>query len=160
MLKRFFALLADFFAIAFLCQFIFVLSGMPDWGQYLQSQETIIGLPATDPLVLERVKLYQECFLTTLGIAAAYEILTLVLFRGTPGKLILGLRVVSVKQDQSVFKGKLLLALRSVIKMLSIYLLSAIPFIFMCLTAFGNIDRRSGFDIFAGTKVVDVRGGK
>ena len=160
MWKRFFALLIDFVAIAFLCQLVFILFGMPDWARYMQSQETVAGLPATDPLVLERIRLYQECFIITLGIAAAYEALTLSFFRGSPGKLILGLRVVFVKQGRNFLIDNLLLALRCVIKMLSIYLLSAIPFIFMCLTAFGNIDRRSGFDMFVGTKVVDVRGDK
>ena len=157
MLKRFFALLIDFFVVAFLCQLIFILFGTPDWGHYLRMQDIVRGLPATDPLVVERAKLYEECFITTLGIGVIYESMTLVFFGGSLGKLLLGLRVVSVKSGGNFFTEKLKLVLRSVIKALSIYLLSAIPFIFMCLTAFGNVDGRSGFDIFIGTKTIDVR---
>jgi len=160
MCKRFFALVIDFFIVAFLCQLIYIIFKTPDWPRYLQTQDAVAGLSATDPRVVERMKLYEECFITTLVIAAVYEAFFLVFFGGSPGKLITGLRVVFVREGKSFAACKILLALRSIIKALSLYLLSAIPFVFMCLTAFGNIDRRSGFDIFIGTKVIDARSKK
>ena len=157
MRNRLIALIIDFIVVALLCQLAFTLLGVPDWGQYLETQELVAGLPATDPLVLERMMLYQECFLVTLGIGVAYEGLMLVFLGASLGKLLLGLRVVSAKEDGHFLVGKLRLILRCVVKALSIYLLSALPFVFLCLTAFGNPEGRSGFDTFAGTKVMDTR---
>ena len=157
MRNRLFAQVVDFFVIAFLCQLIFQLFGTPDWGQYLQMQDAVRGLAAADPLVIERAALYQECFIISLAVGAIYETLTLLLFSTTFGKLIFRQRVVSAKEGRNAVVSKLLLVARAVIKMASVYLLSALPFIFMCLTAFGNAERRSGFDMFAGTKVMDMR---
>lgn len=155
--NRFFAMIIDFVIIALLCQLVFNLVEVPDWGRYLQMQDMVKGLPATDPLVLERMKLYQKCFILTLSIGMAYEALMLVLFGASAGKLLFGLRVVNAKDDRNFYVAKLMFVLRAVLKAVSIYLLSALPFIFMSLTAFGNQDGRSGFDMFAGTKVIHKR---
>lgn len=155
--NRFFALVIDFIVIMLLCQIVFAIFGIPDWKHYLQTQEAVRGLTASDTLVVERMKLYQECFLITLSIGVVYEAFMLVFFGVTIGKLVFGMRVVNVKTDKNFYVGKLMLAMRSVIKAASIYLLSAIPFLFMCLTTFGNSEGRSGFDGFAGTKVIKVR---
>lgn len=155
--NRFFAAAIDFIIIAFLCQFAFTLLGTPDWARYLQMQDIVKGLSASDPLVLERIKLYQECFIVTLAIGAVYEALMLVFLGASAGKLLFGLRVVSAKEDKNFYMGKLMLVLRAALKALSIYLLSALPFVFLCLTTLGNSEGRSGFDLFAGTKVMNVR---
>ena len=160
MRNRFFAMLIDFIIVSLLCQFAFILFGVPDWGRYLNMQEMVRGLPASDPLVIERIKLYQDCFIVTLGIGAVYEALMLVLFSASVGKLIFGLRVARAKDDRNIYISKLMLILRAFLKVLSIYLLSALPFVFLCLTAFSNPERRSGFDLFAGTKVFHIRSKK
>lgn len=118
------------------------------------------GLPATDHLAIERAKLYQDCFTVSLGIAAVYEALMLILFNASIGKLIFGLRVACSKDGRNIYISKLLFLLRAFLKMFSIYLLSALPFVFLCLTAFSNPERRSGFDLFTGTKVFYVRSKK
>jgi len=155
---RFFAVIIDLLVVILLCWLAFSLFGAPDWGRYMQMQDEVRGLASNDPLVLERIAVYQNCFITSLAIGAAYEALALVVFGTTIGKLICGFRVVSAKDGRNTVLTKVLFALRAVIKSLSIYLLSGIPFIFMCLTAFGNAEGRSGFDMFAGSKVVKVRG--
>lgn len=157
MRNRFLAASIDFMIIVLLCWLAFTLLGAPDWGRYLQMQDAVRGLAASDPLVLERMKAYQECFIVTLAIGAVYEALMLVIFKASAGKLILGLRVVRARDGGNFYAGKLLAVWRAVLKAMSIYLLSALPFVFMCLTAFGNPEGRSGFDLFAGTKVIDVR---
>ena len=155
MRRRFLALLIDIALIVALCYLIFTIFGTPDWVRYMQMQDLVRDLPAADPLVVERVALYQKCFVTSLTVAVVYEALLMVLFGGSVGKLIFRLRVVSAKEPKNSVILMLRLALRSIIKALSIYLLSAIPFLFMCLTAFGNGEGRSGFDLFVGTKVID-----
>ena len=156
MRRRFLALLIDFFIVILLCWIAFILFGAPDWGKYLKAQDAVRGLPASDPLVIERSRQYQQCFVVSLVIAVVYEAFTLVIFNASPGKLIMRMRVISAKEGGNIVVSKLMLALRSLIKALSIYLLSAIPFILLCVTTFGNIDKRSGFDIFTGTKVIDT----
>ena len=157
MRNRFFAAAIDFVIVALLCQLMLTIFATPDWGRYLQMQDAVTGLSASDPLVLERMKLYQECFIVTLAMGAAYEALALVLFGASPGKLLLGLQVVNAKDGRNFYAGKLMLVLRAALKAVSIYLLSALPFVFLCLTAFGNLEGRSGFDLFAGTKVINTR---
>ena len=155
--NRFLALLIDLLVVAFLCQLLFILIGTPDWGRYLAMQDDVKGLDASDPIVLERVELYEKCFITTLGVLIVYEALFMIILGATPGKLIFRLRVVSNKAGRNMYSVKLRLLIRSLVKALSIYLLSAIPFVFMCLTFFGNAEGRSGFDVFVGTKVIDIR---
>jgi uncharacterized RDD family membrane protein YckC len=152
MRHRFLAVAVDFVVIAFLCQISFALFGAPDWNGYLQTRELVRGLPASDPLVIARFKAYQDCFSLSLAIGAAAEALQLVLFGGTVGKLIFGLRVADTKSGSRASWPRLVL--RAALKAFSVYLLSAMPFIFLGLTAFGNPERRSGFDFFAGTKVM------
>ena len=157
MLKRFLAQVIDFVIVIFLCQLVFTLFGKPDWGRYYQMQDAVAGMAANAPIVVQRASLYQECFIITLIIAVVYEAMLTVIFGGSLGKLIFGFRVVSVNEDRGLFVSKLLLAARSLIKALSIYLISAIPFVLMCLTAFGNAENRSDFDIFVGAKTINVR---
>lgn len=157
MRNRFFASVIDLIIIMILCWLAFALFGVPDWGRYLMTQDAVRGLAASEPLVVERMKLYQECFLITLAIGAAYDALTTVLFKATAGKLLFGMRIVNSKDSRNFYIGKLMLVLRSALKAASIYLLAALPFIFMCLTALGNAEGRSGFDMFAGTKVISTR---
>lgn len=154
--KRFLAAIIDFVIVMLICQLAFNVFGAPDWGGYLRMQEAVMGLPAYDPIVLERMKLYQICFILTLSIGAAYEALALTLFGTSAGKFVFGLRVTG-HNDGGFFAGKLRLILRSAIKAFSLYLLTALPYVFLCLTALGNPEGRSGFDLFAGTKVIETR---
>ena len=154
MRDRFFALAVDIVVIVLLCWALFLLRGVPDWEGYFKMQDAVRGLPKTDPMTVECERFYQSCFIISLTVGAAYEALMLVLFRATAGKLIFGLRVVDSKADRKFAVSRLILVARALIKMLSTYLLAALPFVFMCLTAFGNPERRSGFDMFSGTRVI------
>jgi len=155
--NRFFAMLVDFIIIGFLYQFAVVLLGAPDIRIYMEMQDVVQGLAKDAPEVIARMKLYQQCFIAFLGIGAAYEALFLVLLRGSLGKLLFGFRVASYNEERSTVLCKLMLVLRAAVKALSIYLLSAIPFILLCLTTFSNPEARSGFDMFAGTKLLYKR---
>ena len=157
MRKRVVALLADGLAVMLLCQLLFMLTGAPDWGRYFMMQEAVKGLGKADALVLERTRLYQDCLLISCAVGAAYEALSLLFFRATLGKLAFGMRVVDAKPGRSFFMSRLMLAVRGLLKMASVYLLNAIPFVFLCLTAFGNAGKRSGFDMFTGTNVAIKR---
>ena len=152
--NRFLAAILDYIIIALLCQIVFIAFGTPDWGAYIASRDEVAGLPRENELVVERARLYNECFLISLAIGAGYEVVFLALFDTTPGKQLFGMKLISVKDNRGYLMRRLFYLIRAVIKGVSIYLLSAIPFIVLCLTVFGNEDGRSGFDIFAGTKVV------
>ena len=153
---RFFAALIDYAIIAFICQLANMLFGVPDWRGYLQMQTAVTDLTADAPLVIERMSLFQEYFIISLLIGLVYDSLMMIAFKAPIGKLIFGFRVVDDKENRHFLLSKLLLILRAAIKALSIFLLSAIPFIFMSLTTFGNAAHRSGFDMFSGTKVINV----
>jgi len=156
---RFFAALVDYLIIGLICYIANLLFGVADLESYLQMQRAVDGLAASDPLVLERMKMYQVAFIQMLLIGMVYDSLMMVLFKASIGKLVFGFRVFDAKEGRHILLSKLLLVLRAVIKALSIYL-TAIPYAFMCLTTFGNAEHRSGFDMFSSTKVVYVRRNK
>jgi len=153
-LYRLFALIIDFVIIWLLYRIAVALFGAPDVNEYVRMQDAVQGLAKDAPEVIERMRLWQQSWITFLSIGAAYEAIFLILFRGTAGKLLFGFRVVSNKEDRNAILCKLMLVLRAVVKALSLYLVSGIPFIFLCLTTFGNADARSGFDLFAGTRLL------
>jgi len=157
---RFLAAVLDFVIIAFLCQLAFMVFGAPDLEAYRQMQNIVQGMARDAPEVIERTRLWNQFLVTALAIGAAYEGLLLMLFGATVGKLVFGFRVMIYKDDRPYIIKKLQLLLRAVVKGLSIYLLSAIPFILLCLTTFGNAEGRSGFDFFAGTKLMFKTGGR
>jgi uncharacterized RDD family membrane protein YckC len=152
--NRVLAALIDFIIVAFLCQFAFFAFGTPDWKTYLGSQEEVRGLPREDLRVVERARLYNNCFIVSLAIGASYEALFFVLFDTTPGKRLFGLKLVPKKEERGFLLTKLFYPVRAVVKAFSIYLIAAIPFIFMCVTVYGNEEGRSGFDMLSGTKVI------
>jgi len=155
--NRIIATIIDFFVVTVICQYALMLFGEPDWPKYMAMQEAVAGLVAKDPLVVERMALFQRCFIITLGIGGIYEAFMLVLFKGSLGKLVTGLRVENLNPERNFLLGKLMLVLRALIKIVSIYLVSAIPFIFMSLAVFGNDKGQSGFDLFVRTYVADKR---
>ena len=155
--NRIIATVIDFFVVTVLCQYALMLFGEPDWPKYMEMQAAVAGLVAKDPLVVTRMALFQRCFIITLIIGGTYEALMLVFFKGTIGKLVTGLRVENSNPERNFFIGKLMLILRALIKVVSIYLVSAIPFVLMSLTVFGNTKGQSGFDSFVRTFVADKR---
>ena len=155
--NRIIATVIDLFVVTLICMYAFMLFGEPNWPAYTAMQEAVVGLGAKDPLVIERMELYQRCFIGTLAIGGIYEAVMLVLFKGSLGKLIMGLRVENVNPERNFLLGKLMLIIRSLLKIVSIYLVSAIPFVFMSLSVFANTNGQSGFDLTVRTFVADKR---
>jgi len=152
--NRIFASIIDYVIIAFICQLAFVFFGTPDLESYRQMQDIVQGLARDAPEVMERTRLWNQFMISALIIGGSYEALMLILFGSTPGKLIFGFKVLHVNMDHNIIIKKLLLLLRAVVKALSIYLLSAVPYILLCITTFGNAEGRSGFDTFSGTTLM------
>ncbi|MDR1131534.1 MAG: RDD family protein, partial [Oscillospiraceae bacterium] len=98
---------------------------------------------------------YDEAFQFGLILWFAYETLITLLLNGrTIGKLIMGLRIVPMNPGRSRILNFALLPVRSFLKVLSLYLLQAFPFLICALTVFTS-SSRSGFDFFVRTKVVE-----
>ena len=157
--NRVLAALIDFIVIGFLIQLAFIAFGTPDWEAYFKAHDEMQNLPKEDIRVVERFRLYNECLVVSLVIGASYETLFCVLFNTTPGKHLFGLKLVYQKENRNYLVNRLFCLIRAVAKALSIFLLSAIPFILLCLTVYGNEEARSGFDMIAGTKVVSRSAG-
>jgi len=155
--RRIFATILDFFVITLICTLAENLLGEPNWSLYVSTGQAVEGLTATDPLVLTRMALYQRNFLITLLIGAAYESLFMVCFNATLGKLFFSLRIVDLNQDRNILLSKLMLIVRALSKSFTIYLLSAIPYIFCCLSVFGNNKGQSAFDMLVRTRVIDIK---
>lgn len=156
--NRVFATVIDFIIIGFIYELIVVLFGAPDIRAYTEMQDLVQGLARNAPEVIERQRLWNDFFYSWVAVSSSYEALMLMLFGASIGKLIFRFRVVPKKEGHSFIINKLLLILRAAIKGISLVVILVIPYLVLCLTTLGNPESRSGFDLFAGTKVIKKGG--
>ena len=97
---------------------------------------------------------FDEAFQFSLILWFGYETLTTVLLQGcTIGKFLMGLRITPLNPKRNPVLHAGLLAVRSALKMLSLYLLQGFPFLICALTVF-TTNNRSGFDMFVKTQTI------
>lgn len=157
--KRFAAFLIDLVIVVALWFILFQLIGKPDFFAVQRAMDAADALPVEDQqaAMTEVFALFDEAYRFGLMIWFAYETLTTVCLGGeTVGKLITGLKIAPMDAGRNPWLHRLLLVVRSGIKMLSLYLLQGFPFIICGLTVFTTANR-SGFDYFVKTQVVEKR---
>lgn len=157
--KRFLVFLIDAVIVVFIWFLAFEFFGKPDFMAVKRAMDAADALPVGQNqeamnLVFAR---FDEAFQFGLILWFAYDALTTVLFNGrTPGKLLMGLQIVPMNSARNPILNRLLFAVRSALKMLSLYILQGFPFLICALTVFTS-SNRSGFDIFVRTKVEAAR---
>jgi uncharacterized RDD family membrane protein YckC len=160
-LRRFLAFAIDLAVIILLWFLSYHAIGKPDFASVKSAMDAANALPPeSQPEAFKLVfALYDKAFQFGLILWFAYETLTTLLLNGrTLGKLILGLRIVPINPGRSRLLSLALLPVRSFLKVLSLSILQAFPFIICALTVFTS-SSRSGFDIFVRTKVAEKEPG-
>lgn len=156
---RILAGLADLGFYAALLAVCGLLTGRPDFravGDSFRAVSAFTGPRAElQELALESALLFQRAFAFSLMVLFLYELLTALLLGGrTPGKLLLGLRVVPLHHAENRLLTAWKLAVRGGVKCLSLYLFQGFPFLISVLYLFADGDNRAGHDRAARLRVV------
>lgn len=163
-LKRFAAFLLDTAIVLTIVYIVFRFTGKPDFPAVKAAMDTAregAGSPNAQALANEMFTLFNAAYWQTLMIWFLYEVVSQFAFFGaTPGKLILGLRITSMNPNRKWPLHYLLMAVRSAIKVASLYIFQGFPFLIAVLSIFANKEARAGYDIFAKTYVKNIRGEK
>lgn len=157
--KRFAAFVIDLAIVLILCAICYRIFGKPDFYAIKSAMDAAEGLEAeAQQEMMQQVFLqFDQAYRLGLLIWLGYEVLTTLALNGrTLGKLLLGLQIVPVRAERHPVVQYLLLVVRSLAKMISLYLFQSIPFIICALTVLTTKDR-SGFDVFVRMKVAETR---
>lgn len=154
--KRFIAFVMDAIIVVALSWLVYHICGQPDFYSVKENMDAIKEAGGSDPELTARVMAeFSKSYMVLLIIAFVYESVVQLLTKGsTLGKMIMGIRVVSVNPVGKPVAHAAFLCLRSFLKMLALYLFNGIPFIICYITMFTNSESRSGFDMAAKTRVV------
>ncbi len=133
---------------------VYSFTGEPD---YFRVQATMYAAQ-DEELTSWMFQEFNHAYGMTLTIAFVYEVVMLILTGGaTLGKLLLGLRILPQNPGREGILNRLLLCLRSGLKMLSLYVLQGFPFLICSLCIFANRECRTGFDMAVETNTVYYR---
>jgi len=155
--RRFLAFLIDLVIIITIWFFSYQAIGRPDFMSVKTAMDAARALPLEGQREAFTVVFakYDLAFQFALILWFLYEaIITLITNGRTLGKLVVGLQIVPMNSNRNRLLNAALLIVRSFVKVLSLYILQAMPFIICALTVFSNTDR-SGFDMFVKTKVIE-----
>lgn len=159
--KRLIAFTIDMTIVLVLSSLAYRITGKPDFIAVRNAMDiaksTLPG-PEGQFLVNNVFALFNTAFLQTLLIWFIYEVVMQIISSGaTIGKLLMGFRIVPVPPERHWASYHLLMVFRSAIKCLFMFLFQGMPFLVACLSMFTNKECRSGFDVFAKTRVVDLK---
>lgn len=154
--RRLLAFLIDLAVVLVLVFLVYTFTGEPDYFRVQAAMDAVQAAEGQDmELTSQMLREFDHAYGMTLMIAFIYEAVLLLLTGGTTlGKLLLGLRIRPQNPRRGKILHRLLLCLRSGLKMLSLYVLQGFPFLICCLTAFANKECRTGFDMAVKTNTV------
>ena len=158
LIKRFLAFCIDFAIVLLLLFIAYQINGEPDYYSVKKAMNTYAASGNKDvALQREAITTFGRCYGISLFIWFIYEVMIQMICKGaTVGKLIMKLRIMSMNSKQNKIIHILLMTLRSGLKILSLYLFQAFPFIICQLTILTNAECRSGFDMAVKSKVIEI----
>lgn len=154
--RRFIAFLIDAAVIVAISFILYKFTGNPDFFAVRDAMEAMEAAGGQDAaLTAAFVSAFNKAYGLIILIALCYEIILQLATNGsTVGKLIVGLRIVPLNPARGRLLQYVLLCVRSVVKIASLYLFQGIPFIICALTIFTNSECRTGFDMAVKCKTV------
>lgn len=157
--RRFLAFLVDLMAVLVLVFLVYSVTGEPDFFRVEEAMDAAQAAGGQDTdLTNTMLSEFNRAYGMTLMIAFVYEAVLMLLTGGsTIGKLLLGLRIQPRNPERNMLLHRLLLCVRSALKMLSLYLLQGFPFLICGLTIFTNKECRTGFDMAIKTDTIYYR---
>jgi uncharacterized RDD family membrane protein YckC len=160
--RRLFAFFIDLAAVLLITLAVYAITGTPDYPGVREAMNAVkeAGDAAGTQELMNRVfSLFNAAYIETLIIWFVMEVLGQFVLKGASlGKFIMGLRILPMNPDRSWALHHLLLVLRSVLKMVMLYLFQGFPFFLALLSIFVTQKARAGYDVFVKTYVHDLRG--
>jgi uncharacterized RDD family membrane protein YckC len=160
--RRLFAFFIDLAAVLLVTLVVYAFTGTPDYPGVREAMDAVKeagdGL-GTQELMDRVFSLFNAAYIETLAIWFIVEVLGQFALKGASlGKFIMGLRILPMNPDRGWVLHHFLLVLRSLLKMVMLYLFQGFPFfralLSICVTKRG----RAGYDVFVKTYVHDLRG--
>lgn len=161
-ISRILAGLADLGLYLVLLALCGLLTGRPDFrgvGDSFRAVSAFTG-PRSElqELALESAFLFQRAFAFSLIVLFLYEFFSALLLGGrTPGKLLMGLRIVPLNHVGNHLLTAWKLAARSALKCLSLYLFQGFPFLISILYLFADGENRTGHDRASRLRVIRTK---
>jgi uncharacterized RDD family membrane protein YckC len=160
--RRFFAFVLDLAAVLLVVLAVYAITGTPDYPAVKEAMDAVkeAGDGSGTQELMDRVfSLFNSAYIETLLIWLAVEVLGQFVFKGASlGKFVMGMRILPMNPDRSWALHYLLLVVRSVLKLLMLYLFRGFPFFIALLSIFVTKKGRAGYDVFVKTWVRDLRG--
>jgi uncharacterized RDD family membrane protein YckC len=160
--RRFFAFVLDLAVVLLITLAVYAITGAPDYPGIKEAMDAVKAAgdgPETQELMNRVFSLFNSAYIETLIIWFAIEVLGQFVLKGASlGKFIMGLRILPMNPDRSWFLHHLLLVVRSLLKMVMLYLFQGFPFFLALLSIFVTQKARAGYDVFVKTYVQDLRG--
>ena len=147
--RRFIAFLIDAGVIIAISFLFYKFTGQPDFFAVQDAMNAMDAAGGQDAaLTAEFVSAFNRTYGLMILIALCYEIILQLITNGsTVGKLVMGLQIVPINSSRGRPLQYVLLCVRSIVKIASLFLFQGIPFIICCLTIFTNSECKTGFDM-------------
>lgn len=160
-IRRLAAFLIDMGIFGVLLTLLYKLFQFPNFpvvAAAMAEANSKINTPEWQELVKSSMTIFNMVFIQSLCVYFGYETITQLLFRGsTIGKLIMGLYIAPQKSNRGILSHYLFITVRSLIKVVLIYLLQGIPFIISVLSIFANNQSKAGYDYIVKTVVLEKK---
>ena len=160
-LLRLAAFLIDMLVLGLLLALCDLMFPKPDFANVrsaLDSIAQIADFEARQAQAEAAAALFQEAYIFSVAVWLGYEVIFQLIFNGqTLGKKICGLRVASVKPEESRLKASLRFTARSLVKGVFLMLFQGFPIIISWFYILANPASRAGYDLFLGTQVGSSR---
>lgn len=140
---------------------LFQFPNFPVVAAAMAEANSKMNTPEWQGLVKDSMTIFNMVFIQSLCIYFGYETITQLLFKGsTIGKLIMGLYIAPQNSSRGTLSHYLFITIRSLIKIVLIYLLQGIPFIISVLSIFANGQSKAGYDYIVKTVVLEKKAAK
>lgn len=154
--RRFIAFLIDVAVVIAISFLLYKCTGQPDIFAVRDAMDAMDAAGGQDAALTEAfASAFNKAYGLIILIALCYEIILQLATNGsTVGKLVMGLQIVPINPSRGRPLQYVLLCVRSLVKIASLYLFQGIPFIICCVTIFTNSECRTGFDMVVKCKTV------
>ena len=159
--RRLFAFLIDMAILLIVLTVCYNLTGKPDYPAASAAMGAVRAegdTENTQALVNTFSALFDAAYFQTLIIWLAWEAAWQVILKGASlGKFFMGLRIMPINPDRRWPLHYLLMTIRTLIKMVFIYIFQGLPFFIALLSILVTQKSQAGYDVFVKTYVRDLR---
>ena len=159
--RRFIAFVIDLAILLVVLTIFYKLAGIPDYPAVSVAMNAVRAegdTANTQALMNTFFTMFDTAYFQTLVIWLVWESAQQIILKGASlGKLFMGLRIMPINPNRGWPLHYLLMTVRSLIKMVFIYLFQGLPFLIALLSTLVTQKSQAGYDVFVKTYVKDLR---